>query len=60
MPSSPNLKVYDRWNTYQASCKEIEAAAALVAFYGEYSTIRDGHVQHSMDRGYRWKRRGEL
>ena len=44
MARSPRWKVYDRYDTYQASCKEVEAAAALVAFYGEYATIRDGHV----------------
>ena len=43
MAASPNWKVYDSTKRYQAACHEIEAAAALVAFYGDGSTIRAGH-----------------
>lgn len=43
MSSSPKYKVYDASGTYQAACKEIEAAAALVALYGDGSTIRFDH-----------------
>jgi len=43
MAASPEFKIYDSAGTYQAACKEIEAAAALVSFYGEGATIRHGH-----------------
>lgn len=43
MAASPQWKVYDGMDRYQASCHEIEAAAALMAFYGHGSTIRRGH-----------------
>ena len=43
MGSSPQWKVYNAVGTYQAACKEIEAAAALVGFYGDGSTIKHGH-----------------
>lgn len=51
MAKSPQWKVYDSAGNYQASCKEIEAAAALVSFYAndysdspnERATIRHGH-----------------
>ena len=45
MAASPRFKVYDETGTYQAACKELEAAAALTAFYGEGSTIRLDHRQ---------------
>lgn len=43
MAAAPEFKVYDAAGKYQAACKEIEAAAALVAFYGEGATIRHRH-----------------
>lgn len=43
MAASPHLKIYDSKGIYQAATKEAEAAAALVAFYGNGATIRDGH-----------------
>ena len=43
MASSPEWKVYDRHGTYQAAVKEPEAAAALVSWYGDGSTVRHGH-----------------
>ena len=44
MAGSPKWKVYDADGTYQAACKDIVAAAALVgSFYCEGSTIRLGH-----------------
>jgi hypothetical protein len=43
MASTPEWKVYDYDGTYQAACKDIAAAACLVSFYGERSTIRNGH-----------------
>jgi hypothetical protein len=61
---SPAFKVYDVTGTYQAACKEPEAAAALMAFYGGLgpgATIRyqhgrvlwtegvDGHAAESYD-----------
>lgn len=45
MAGSPRFKVYDATGKYQASCKEIEAAAAVVSFYGEGATIKDGHTR---------------
>jgi hypothetical protein len=36
-------KVYDCDKTYQAACKEPEAAAALAGFYGPGATIKHGH-----------------
>lgn len=44
MAASPQWKVYDREGRYQAACKEIEAAAALIGFYGDGATIRHGHA----------------
>ena len=41
--ASPQWKVYDSAGNYQSACKEVEAAAALMGFYGEGSTIRLGH-----------------
>lgn len=43
MAASPPFKVFDGSGTYQAACKEVEAAAALAAFYGDGTTIRMGH-----------------
>ena len=43
MSGTPRFKVYDASGDYQAACKEIEAAAALMGFYGDGATIRDGH-----------------
>jgi hypothetical protein len=43
MAGSPSFKVYDPSGKYQAACKEPEAAAALVAFYGDAATIRYDH-----------------
>jgi len=34
MACAPQLKIFDRHGVYQAACKEYEAAAALVSFYG--------------------------
>jgi len=43
MAGSPKWKVYDAAGQYVASCKEPEAGAVLVSFYGNGSTIRSGH-----------------
>ena len=43
MAASPAWKVYDRHGSYRAACKEIEAAACLMGFYGNGATIRLGH-----------------
>lgn len=43
MASSPRWKVYDACKQYRAACHEIEAAAVLVSFYGDGSTIRSNH-----------------
>lgn len=43
MAASPRYKVYDSDGTYQAACKKVEAAAAVVALYGPGATIRLGH-----------------
>jgi hypothetical protein len=45
MAGSPEWKVYDAGGTYQAACKEPEAAGAVVALYGHGATIR---WQHSL------------
>ena len=45
MASSPQFKVYDQDGTYQAACKDICAAAVLVAFYGDGATVRSGHTK---------------
>ena len=44
MAGSPRYTVYNADGVYMASCKEPEAAGALVAFYGKGATIR---VRHS-------------
>ena len=46
MAAAPGWKVYDSFDTYQSSCKEVEAAAAVVTFYGPGSTIRTGHPKN--------------
>lgn len=43
MAAAPQWKVYDYAGKYQAACKDVAAAACLVSFYGEKSTIRHGH-----------------
>jgi hypothetical protein len=43
MAASPRFKIYDAAGQYQAACHEPEAAAALVSFYGDGATVRDGH-----------------
>ena len=45
MSGTPQIKVFDHNGMYQAACKEIAAAAILVEFYGEGSTIRFGHAK---------------
>ena len=52
MASSPQFKIYDSANTYQAACKEVEAAACLVGFYGEGATIRQGHSKVIWTEGF--------
>lgn len=43
MAASPVWKVYDASGKYQAACKEPEAAAALLGFYGVGASIRFDH-----------------
>lgn len=43
MSKAPEWKVYDSGKQYQAACKDVEAAASLMGFYGEGATIRWGH-----------------
>jgi hypothetical protein len=38
-------RVYDDAGVFRAICREVEAAAAVVSFYGHGSTIRLGHSQ---------------
>ena len=45
MSGTPQIKVFDGQNNYQAACKEVAAAAILVEFYGEGATIRFGHAK---------------
>lgn len=45
MANAPQWKVYDASGNYQAACKEIEAAAALIGFYGDGATIRFDHAK---------------
>ncbi len=47
MAATPKYKVYDSFGNYQASCKEVEAAASLMGFYGLGATIR-------LEHGARW------
>lgn len=44
MAGAPKYKVFNADGVYQAACKEPEAAAVLVTFYGEGSTIRWDHA----------------
>ena len=48
MASAPKWKVYDADGRYQAACKEIEAAAALIGFYGVDATIRFDHAKSAI------------
>lgn len=59
MAGSPRYKVYDANNLYQAACKELEAAAALVALYGTGSSIRLGHRAVLWTEGYEAQEAGE-
>ena len=43
MAATPQFKVYASDGRYMAATKEPEAAAAIVGFYGDGSTIRWGH-----------------
>lgn len=45
MANAPRFKVYDAHGRYQAACKEVEGAAALMGFYGSGATIRVGHAK---------------
>jgi hypothetical protein len=46
MAAAPRWKVYDSQGRYQAACKELEAAASLMGFYGDGASIHDGHDAH--------------
>lgn len=46
--ASPKYKIYDADGVYQASCKEAEAAAALVAAIYDGGTIRFDHTKKSI------------
>lgn len=48
MAASPKYKVYNPGGEYVASCKYVEAAAAVVALYGSGATIRVGHSKRSI------------
>ncbi len=48
MAGSPNWKIFDDKGKYQAACKEPEAAACLMNFYGDGSTIRYGHQKRDI------------
>jgi len=48
MAGSPQWKVFDAAGKYQAACKEPEAAAALMGFYGRGATIRWGHSKRDI------------
>lgn len=43
MGATPRWKVYDAHDDYQAACKDVAAAATLMALYGDGATIRAGH-----------------
>lgn len=45
---SPKYKIYDADGVYQASCKEAEAAAALVASIYSGGTVRFDHSKKSI------------
>lgn len=48
MAASPKWKIYDSHGVYQGCVKEVEAGAALMGFYGDGSTIREGHSKGSV------------
>ena len=43
MAAAPQFKIFDSQGEYMGACKEVEGASALVSFYGEGATIRNGH-----------------
>ena len=43
MAASPDYKVYGPGGLYEAACKHVESAAALVAFLGDGAQIRYRH-----------------
>ena len=43
MAGAPQLKIYDKNGEYLAACKRAEEAAALMAFLGDGSSVRNGH-----------------
>jgi hypothetical protein len=46
MAASPKFKVYDNEGIYEAACKSIESAAAIIGGIGcDGWTIRDGHTR---------------
>lgn len=45
MARSPEFKVYNPEGEYIAAMKHLEDAAAVVALYGEGTTIRYGHTR---------------
>ena len=51
MAVSPPYKVYDANEEYMAACKELEAAAALAAFYGPGASIRPHHKKAAWTEG---------
>ncbi len=59
MAAAPRFKVYDSHGEYQAACKEIEAAAALMSVYGDGSTIRVDHRLIVWREGYESQPAGE-
>lgn len=66
MAAAPGWKVYDANGKYQASCKEIEAAACLAEFYAEGATVRRGHTKRDIvwvydeEPGASWDRIAEV
>jgi hypothetical protein len=48
MARAPEWKVYDADGRYQAACKEVEAAAAMIGFYGDGATIRFDHAKSAI------------
>lgn len=43
MAASPPYKIFDPQGAYRGAVNELEAAAALMAFYGEGAQVRVGH-----------------
>jgi predicted TIM-barrel enzyme len=43
MAGAPHLKVFNKAGEYVAACKHAEDAAAIIAAYGDGSSIRVGH-----------------